>query len=62
VPSEQQKFFLDPLRLRDLLIKKATDVTWNKAARKVQHWYRGRLRRKEFLQMIRDKVFATRVL
>lgn len=35
LPSKQQKFFLTPLRLRDLLIKKATDVTWNKAARKI---------------------------
>lgn len=50
---------MSPLRLRDLLIKKANDVTCNQAAAKLQGWYRGRLRRAAFLKEIRDNVNAT---
>lgn len=35
IPTDQQKFFLTPLRLRDLLIKLATDVTCEKAALRI---------------------------
>ena len=33
--AAQQVFILSPERLRELLIKKATDVMWNRAASKI---------------------------
>ena len=53
-------FILSPERLRELLIKKATDVMWNRAASKIQKWFLGRLRRAEFLRRVKDTVRATR--
>ena len=53
-------FILSPERLRELLIKKATDVMWNRAASKIQNWFLGRLRRAEFLRRVKDTVRATR--
>lgn len=35
MPTDQQRFFLSPLRLRDLLIRKGNDVTCDKAAKKI---------------------------
>jgi hypothetical protein len=61
-PNKQQQFFLSPLRLRDLLIKKATDKQYNKAASKIQKWFRGRQRRQEFLSTIRTKQRAIRYI
>ena len=51
-----QKFLLDPKRLRELLLKKATTCVWNKAARKIQKWWRGRLGRAAFLKEVRTAV------
>ena len=61
-PNKQQQFFLSPLRLRDLLIKKATDKQYNKAASKIQNWFRGRKRREGFLHTIRAKLRAIRYI
>lgn len=51
-------FVLPPERLRELLIKKATDVMWDKAASKIQNWFLGRLRRRAFLKRVKDNVRA----
>lgn len=57
-PNKQQRFFLSPLRLRDLLIQKAKDRQFNKAASRIQNWFLGRIRRRIFLEEIRRKVKA----
>jgi hypothetical protein len=35
VPSSQQKFFMDPIRLRELLTKKAIEKTQDNAAKRL---------------------------
>lgn len=57
--TSQQLFVLTPERLRELLIKKATAVMWDKAARKIQGWVLGRLRRRAFLKLVKNNVKAT---
>ena len=54
MPSPQQKFFMDPIRLRELLTKKAIEKTQDNAARKIQNWWTCKQNKKKFL--IRLKV------
>ena len=49
MPSKQQAFFMDPIRLRELLTKKAIDATQDKAARKIQNWWKNKMNRAAFL-------------
>jgi len=57
--GQQVIFFSTAEKLREVFIKKATDVVQYQAASKIQKWFYGRLKRKEFLQMINNTVKAT---
>lgn len=51
--SDQQRFILNPKRLRELLLRKATSKIWDTHARRLQKWWRGRLGRAKFLNEVR---------
>ena len=60
--TKQQRFVLNPERLRELLIRKATKVQWDKAAAKIQNWFKGRLNRAKFMKRLRSTVRAVRTI
>jgi hypothetical protein len=50
---------MDPLRLRELLIKKAIDATQDKAARKIQNWWKNKINRAAFLVRLKKIIRCT---
>jgi hypothetical protein len=62
MPTAQQKFFLAPVRLRELLTKKAIEATQDKAARKIQGWWTCKMNRKAFMVYLRNIIRCTKML
>ena len=60
--SAQQEFFLDPTRLRETLIKKATMVQMNRNARRIQKWFKAYLRHKTLRAQLSRLAKSTRLI
>ena len=62
VPSSQQRFFMDPVRLRELLTKKAIEKTQDNAARRLQNWWTCKVNYKKFMVMLRNTIRCVKML
>jgi len=58
--NQQQVFFNPPEKIREILIMKVTEITQNRAAKKIQAWFRSKLRREEFRRLVIREVKAIR--
>lgn len=56
--SEQKAFFLPPEKLRTVMIEKASVVTMNRAAKRIQAWYRRLLTRRQSSYRLMEYVRA----
>jgi len=56
--SQQKQFFLKPDELRATMIEKASTVTMNRAARKIQLWYKRFYSKKNAFDRVRKLVQA----
>ena len=56
--SQQKQFFLKPDELRATMIEKASEVTMNRAARKIQAWYKRFINKNNAMERVRNLVKA----
>lgn len=50
---------MDPVRLRELLTKKAIEATQDRAARKIQNWWMCKLNKWAFQRRLKDTIRYT---
>ena len=50
---------MDPVRLRELLTKKAVEATQDKAARKIQNWWTCKMNRRAFIRRLKNTIRVT---